>query len=1030
MADPVVRELTALDTYPAVEPLYRRYVFALQQAGFAGDIDDSYAGRLIAATDNSIYQQVPQAVIYPRHRADLQKALQLGQEPSFQGLSFSPRGGGTGTNGQSLSQGIIVDLSRYFTAIGDTDVKAGWVRCQTGVVKDALNDAVRNDGWFFSPDLSTSNRATIGGMINTDASGQGSLVYGKTSDHILELEAVLINGDVITTGAIPLKEAERIAAGDSLEASLYRQALASCVEKRNAIEAKFPPLNRFLTGYDLKHCYDPVQQTVDLSRLLAGSEGTLAFITEAKLNLTRIPRHKVLVNISYRDFDAALRHAPVLVKAQATSVETIDSTVLDLARNDIIWHQVRDLISEGEGEGSGDAMAGINMVEYTAVEAVELEEKLATLLATLDSELAGGPATHGVVGYKVCRDQTSIQTVYAMRKKSVGLLGAVKGERKPIAFAEDTAVPPDSLADFIAEFRQLLDEHDLHYGMFGHVDAGVLHVRPALDMKAPEDEALLRKISDQVAALTAKYGGLMWGEHGKGYRSEYAPKFFGDELYPELQKIKAAFDPDNRLNPGKLATPFGHPTAQLVSVDARKRGYFDRQIPTAVREDYAAAMNCNGNGLCFNYAPDSPMCPSFKATGDRRMSPKGRATLIREWLRLNSEQGLDVSKSPQPRVELLKEKKPRFSRDFNHQVKASMDACLACKACASQCPVKVDVPSFRAKFLAWYYQLYRRPQRDHLVASIETTAPLMARAPRLFNSLTHNPLSQWLMERILGYVDTPKLSVPSLAKRWGQRQWPQVSHTELLNLSEEARKKAVVIVQDPFTSFYQAEVVEAFGEVITKLGYQPYLLDFIGNGKAQHVKGFLPAFAKTATRVTRQLNQLAQAELTLVGVDASTVLCLRDEYHDYAAESVAFQVQLPQEWLVTVMSNSFAVSAQNLSSEAAELFLHCTEQTAVPSSAKQWQQVLRGVGIEAQAVSTGCCGMAGTYGHEAEQQTSSRKLFELSWRKPLAASQQPLVTGFSCRCQAGRFTENSQGLKNKKLQQVRHPLQLLAERLN
>lgn len=1030
MADPVVRELTALDNYPAAEPLYRRYVFALQQAGFAGDIDDSYAGRLIAATDNSVYQQLPQAVIYPRNRADLRKALRLGQEPDYQSLSFSPRGGGTGTNGQSLSHGIIVDLSRYFTAIADTDVEAGWVRCQTGVIKDALNDAVRNDGWFFSPDLSTSNRATIGGMINTDASGQGSLVYGKTSDHILELEAVLINGEVITTAAIPLEEAERIAAGDSLEAALYRQALASCVEKRNAIEAKFPPLNRFLTGYDLKHCYDPVHQTIDLSRLLAGSEGTLAFITEAKLNLTRIPRHKVLVNISYRDFDAALRHAPVLVKAQATSVETIDSTVLDLARNDIIWHQVRDFISEGESEGAGEAMAGINMVEYTAVEAAELEEKLATLLATLDSELAGGPATHGVVGYKVCRDQTSIQTVYAMRKKSVGLLGAVKGERKPIAFAEDTAVPPDSLADFIAEFRQLLDAHDLHYGMFGHVDAGVLHVRPALDMKVPEDEALLRKISDQVAALTAKYGGLMWGEHGKGYRSEYAPKFFGDELYPELQKIKAAFDPDNRLNPGKLATPFGHPTAQLVSVDARKRGYFDRQIPTAVREDYAAAMNCNGNGLCFNYAADSPMCPSFKATGDRRMSPKGRATLIREWLRLNSEQGLDVSQSPQPRVELFKEKKPRFSRDFNHQVKASMDACLACKACASQCPVKVDVPSFRAKFLAWYYQLYRRPQRDHLVASIETTAPLMARAPRLFNSLTHNPLSQWLMAKVLGYVDTPKLSVPSLAKRWRQRQWPQVSHTELLSLSEEARKTAVVIVQDPFTSFYQAEVVEAFGEVITKLGYQPYLLNFIGNGKAQHVKGFLPEFTKTATRVTRQLNQLAQAGFTLVGVDASTVLCLRDEYHDYAEEPVAFQVQLPQEWLVTVTSTAAPKTPQNETSETAELFLHCTEQTAVPVSAKQWQQVLRGVGIETQPVATGCCGMAGTYGHEAEQQRSSRKLFELSWRQPLAASQQPLVTGFSCRCQAGRFSGNSQGTNNKKLQQVQHPLQLLAERLN
>lgn len=1027
MANPAVRELTALDKYPALEPLYRRYVFALEQAGFAGDIDDTYAGRLVAATDNSVYQQLPQAVIYPRHREDLQKALQLGQASDYQSLSFSPRGGGTGTNGQSLSQGIIVDLSRYFNNISETDPETGWVRCQTGVVKDALNDAVRSDGWFFSPDLSTSNRATIGGMINTDASGQGSLVYGKTSDHILELEAVLINGEVITTAPCSIAEAERIAAGDSLEAALYRQALATCVDKRQAIEAKFPPLNRFLTGYDLKHCYDPEQQTLDLSRLLAGSEGTLAFITEAKLNLTRIPRHKVLVNISYRGFDAALRHAPVLVKAKATSVETIDSTVLDLARNDIIWHQVRDFISEGSNsEGVGAAMAGINMVEYTAVEEAELEEKLATLLATLDDELAGGPATHGVVGYKVCRDPASIQAVYAMRKKSVGLLGAVQGERKPIAFAEDTAVPPDALADFIAEFRQLLDAHKLHYGMFGHVDAGVLHVRPALDMKEPDDEALLRKISDQVAALTAKYGGLMWGEHGKGFRSEYAPKFFGTELYTELQKIKAAFDPDNRLNPGKLATPYGHPTAALVSVDARKRGYFDRQIPTAVRQDFAAAMNCNGNGLCFNYAPDSPMCPSFKATGDRRMSPKGRATLIREWLRLNSEQGLDVSQAPKARIELFKEKKPRFSRDFNHQVKASMDACLACKACASQCPVKVDVPSFRAKFLAWYYQLYRRPQRDHLVASIETTAPLMARAPRVFNSLTHNALSQWLMAKVLGYVDTPKLSVPSLAKRWRQRQWPQVSPSDLLSLNAADREKAVVIVQDPFTSYYQAEVVEAFGEVITKLGYQPYLLDFIGNGKAQHVKGFLSEFAKTATRVTRQLNQLAAADFTLVGVDASTVLCLRDEYHDYAREPVAFNVQLPQEWLVKVTSDT----PQETTREVAELFLHCTEQTAVPTSAKQWQQVLGSVGIDAQAVATGCCGMAGTYGHEAEQQTPSRKLFELSWRKPLAASQQPLVTGFSCRCQAGRFADRGQPTKNKKLQQVRHPLQLLAERLN
>lgn len=1023
MANTAVQVLSVLTDYETPEPVYRHYVQALEQAGFAGDIDDSYGGRLIAATDNSVYQQLPQAVLYPRTTEALQLALSVAQEGDFQQLQFSPRGGGTGTNGQSLNRGIIIDLSRYFKQVLEAELEQGWVRCQSGLIKDELNDAVRSGGWFFSPDLSTSNRATIGGMINTDASGQGSLVYGKTSDHILALEAVLINGEVIRTGPVPLAEAQAIAAGESMEAALYRQAIATCVEKRNQIEAKFPPLNRFLTGYDLKHCYDPEQQTLNLSRLLAGSEGTLAFITEAQLNLTRLPRHKVLVNISYRDFDAALRHAPVLVKAKATSVETVDSTVLNLARNDIIWHNVRDHLSEGQAD---QPMDGINMVEFTAVDETEIESKLSELLTTLDDELAAGTHLHGVVGYKVCRDAQSIQMIYAMRKKSVGLLGAVKGERKPIAFAEDTAVPPESLADFIAEFRQLLDVHGLNYGMFGHVDAGVLHVRPALDMKEPDDEQLLRTISDQVAELTARYGGLMWGEHGKGYRSEYAPRFFGPELYAELQKIKAAFDPDNRLNPGKLATPYGHATAQLVSVDARKRGYYDRQIPENMRDDYAAAMNCNGNGLCFNYAKDSPMCPSYKISGDRQHSPKGRATLIREWLRLNANNGLDVSQKPQRKLRFWPKPKGKDTNpDFNQQVKQSMDACLACKACASQCPVKVDVPSFRAKFLQWYYQLYRRPLRDYLVASIERSAPVMAKLPRVSNALTHNRVSQWLFARILGYVDTPQLSVPNLTTRWHQRGWGRASVAQLRAQASADAAKQLVIVQDPFTSYYQAEVVEAMGEVAAKLGYQPVLLDFIGNGKAQHVKGFLRQFRATATRVTRQLNQLAEMGYPMVGMDASTVLCMRDEYQTYAAEPVRFNVALPQEWLAEHQTQLTALAKGGRSIQA-ELFVHCTEQTALPDTGKRWQQLFALLATDITVVATGCCGMAGMYGHEQEQQKNSEGLFAMSWQQPLSASKQPLVTGFSCRCQAGRFSS----AETKKLQQVQHPVQLFSQLVN
>ncbi|KFZ29693.1 membrane protein [Pseudidiomarina atlantica] len=1001
---------------------YRRYSQALTQAGFAGAIEDNYASRLLAATDNSVYQLLPQLVIFPRDTADLQLALQLAQREDFLDLTFSPRGGGTGTNGQSLNQGIIIDLSRTFKNILEIAPEQAWVRCQTGVVKDALNDAVREHGLFFSPDLSTSNRATIGGMINTDASGQGSLVYGKTSDHILGLQAVLINGEVIETAPVSVAEAQRRAHGESMEASLYRQAIATCIGKRSAIEAKFPPLNRFLTGYDLKHCYDPQAQTIDLSRLLAGSEGTLAFITEAKLNLTAIPRHKVLVNISYRNFDAALRHAPVLVKARATSVETIDNTVLNLARNDIIWDSVREHLSEGQAD---QPMDGINMVEYTAVDQAEIDAKLQQLIAILERELeAGANNQHGVVGYKICDQADSIQTIYAMRKKAVGLLGAVKGERKPIAFAEDTAVPPESLADFISEFRGLLDQHELQYGMFGHVDAGVLHVRPALDMKVPADEQMLRRISDKVAALTAKYGGLMWGEHGKGFRSEYAPTFFGPELYTELQKIKAAFDPDNRLNPGKLATPFGHPTAQLVSVDARKRGFFDRQIPIAARASYQAALNCNGNGLCFNYAEASPMCPSYKVTGDRRNSPKGRATLIREWLRLNAREGVDVSAEAPQKSWFWRFPKRQNASDFNHQVKASMDACLACKACASECPVKVDVPQFRAKFLQWYYHLYRRPLRDYLVASVERTVPLMAKWPRISNALTHNGLSQWLFAKVFGYVDTPKLSVPNLQQQW-QQDWLSGNVEQLQAMDAKERQNIVVIVQDPFTSFYQAEVVVAFAKVVARMGYQPYLLDFIGNGKALHVKGFLSQFRRVVQRVSKQLNAVAELAIPMVGLDAATVLVMRDEYREFRGAPQNYKVQLVHEWLCEHLAE--LQQFKGVHEGSADLLTHCTEQTAVPTTAKQWQQVFASVGKTIKPVATGCCGMAGTYGHEIEQLEHSKRLFAMSWQQPLAASAQPLATGFSCRCQTHRM----QATETTKLRQdVRHPVQLLADLLS
>ena len=712
--------LPRLHSQSDVDPIVLTFLEELKQSGFSGDIESQYSSRLAVATDNSVYQQLPQAVVHPKSTQDVSLVGQLSVKPEYERITFSPRGGGTGTNGQSLTKGVVVDLSRHMNNVLEINAEEGWVRVQTGVVKDQLNDAVRPYGYFFSPDLSTSNRATLGGMVNTDASGQGSLKYGKTSDHVLSLQAVFADGSVLESD---------LSKGLPEPGEYAHEALKVteqvCREKREQINAKFPPLNRFLTGYDLKNALDEESDEFNLTRVLCGAEGSLAFITEAKLNLTPIPKARTLVNVKYDSFDSALRNAPLMVEAKALSVETVDSKVLNLAKEDIVWHTVSDLLTDVPGK----EMQGINMVEYAGQDEEEVAQQVAELTARLDEMLKQGQA--GIIGYQVCDDLASIGRIYNMRKKAVGLLGAAKGRAKPVAFAEDTCVPPENLADFIVEFRELLDAKQLNYGMFGHVDAGVLHVRPALDLCDPKQETLMHEVSDEVVKLVAKYGGLMWGEHGKGYRSEYGPEFFGDELFTELRRVKAAFDPHNKMNPGKICTPL-ESDAELVKVTDTKRGYFDRQIDVKVRDSFKQAMECNGNGLCFNYDTSSPMCPSMKVTADRRHSPKGRAGLVREWLRQLTEQGIDILDLEQQALANNTPVKTMIDRvrntlnkrheyDFSHEVYEAMNGCLACKACASQCPIKVDVPSFRSRFLNIYYSRYQRPAKPW--STSRSTAP-------------------------------------------------------------------------------------------------------------------------------------------------------------------------------------------------------------------------------------------------------------------------------------------------------------------
>ncbi|RPH20451.1 FAD-binding oxidoreductase [Buttiauxella warmboldiae] len=1007
---------------PGLVQLVLNFLQALEQQGFTGDTATSYADRLTMATDNSIYQLLPDAVLFPRSTADVALLARLASEERFKSLVFTPRGGGTGTNGQSLNKGIVVDMSRYMNRIIEINPEQGWVRVEAGVIKDQLNHYLKPYGYFFAPELSTSNRATLGGMINTDASGQGSLVYGKTSDHVLGVRAVLLGGDILDTHQMSTALAEEMGRDDSPTGKIYRTVLERCREQRPLIVEKFPKLNRFLTGYDLRHVFNDDLSQFDLTRILCGSEGTLAFITEAKLDITPLPKARRLVNIKYDSFDSALRNAPFMVEARALSVETVDSKVLNLAREDIVWHSVSELIADVPGK----EMLGLNIVEFAGDDLELIEGQVAALCERLDALIAQGEG--GVIGWQVCTELAGIERIYNMRKKAVGLLGNAKGQAKPIPFAEDTCVPPQHLADYITEFRALLDSHHLSYGMFGHVDAGVLHVRPALDMTDPHQEVLMKRISDDVVALTAKYGGLLWGEHGKGFRAEYSPAFFGATLYEELRRIKAVFDPDNRLNPGKICPPLGT-DAPMMQVDAVKRGTFDRQIPIAVRSSWRGAMECNGNGLCFNFDVKSPMCPSMKITSNRIHSPKGRATLTREWLRLLADRGVDPDalekQLPEKRASLRslieRTRNSWHARkgeyDFSHEVKEAMSGCLACKACSTQCPIKIDVPEFRSRFLQLYHTRYLRPMRDHLVATVESYAPLMARAPKTFNFFMSQPWVRSLSAKHIGMIDLPMLSTPSLQQQLVGHTSANTTLEQLESYSAPQKAKTVLVVQDPFTSYYDAQVVADFVRLVEKLGLEPVVLPFSPNGKAQHIKGFLQKFARTARKTSEFLNRIAQLGMPMVGVDPALVLCYRDEYKQTLGEERGdFHVQLVHEWLPGVLAQR---ETTPVSGESWYLFGHCTEVTALPSAPNQWAAIFARLGAKLENVSVGCCGMAGTYGHEVKNHVNSLGIYELSWHQAMQRlpRQRCLATGYSCRSQVKRVEGNG----------VRHPLQALLE---
>ncbi|WP_156913692.1 FAD-binding and (Fe-S)-binding domain-containing protein [Mesorhizobium sp. WSM3224] len=969
------------------------FLEALVRSGYRGEIARDLATRTVFATDNSIYQVIPQVVLYPREGNDLDRVIALAASGAFGRVPLSARGGGTGTNGQSLTSGVVIDTSRHLNRIGTLDVEAGTVTVEPGVVLDQLNAFLKPYGLFFPPTVSTASRATLGGMVATDASGKGSRIYGKTSDYIEAMDVVLANGEMVSIKTLEPAALAGVAAQDTLAGRIHREVHRVVTERRDVIRDIFPEMNRGLTGYNLKNVLDE-NGRFRLQYLLAGSEGTLAITKRLTLHVRRLPACRAVVAIRYASFQTALGDVQRLLAADPAAIEILDDKVLSLAREDAIWNDIESVL----GGTSAAQVCGLNVAEFVADSAEELESRVERLLILL------AEAPDVALDWTVVRNPALVGRLWSLREKCVGLLGRLGGDRQGTAFVEDAAVPPENLPDFVAEFRAILDSHNLTYGMFGHADVGCLHVRPALDMKDPADAALIRPVSDAVAALTKKYGGLLWGEHGRGFRGEYSPFFFGPELYQELCRIKAVFDPHNIFNPGKLAAHDGISHIDRID-EVPLRGAFDRAIAPEYARRFDRALACNGNGACFNWDADDPMCPSYKATRDRRQSPKGRAALLREWTRLRSEAERGEEAAALPAIE--------------DELHASLMTCLSCKACSSQCPIKVDIPAMKAQFLDAYHRRHRRGLRDQLVACMEAAIPIARRVSWLANPLLRAASFLRLTKYVVGLVDLPALIpargaiIPSDAHI---RTWSR--------LSVDVKQRTVLLVEDTFTGAFDGDTVHAARDLLTALGYEVHLIAARPNGKPLHVLGMLDRFSQVASSARAYHNRLLDTGLHVIGIEPVTVLMHELEYRTAASDGgdCRTPVRSLQSFLaMEIQAGKIAAREPRSEIPLYFLFLHCTEKTANPRAVEEWKRVFATLGLRLETPSTGCCGMAGLFGHEREHAALSEQLFVMSWAAGLAGKYKGhvLATGFSCRCQTKRFA----GFR------PRHPAEALLDHL-
>ena len=923
----------------------------------SGDLYTDVTQRTLYATDASAYREMPAAVAVPKTIDDLKTLIAFARQHH---TSLIPRTAGTSLAGQVVGNGIIVDVSKHFTKVLEINPHERWVRVQPGVIRDELNLFLKPYGLFFGPETSTANRAMIGGMVGNNSCGSNSVVYRATREHTLSVKALLADDSEVEFGPMSnweltqkVSEASRKNGSATLIDTilLKTNTILSDPANQQEIRRNFPKktIERRNTGYALDALLDmepftPGGEPFNLTKFIAGSEGTLCFLTEIKLNLVPLPPPESgLVCIHCHSIDEALRATLVTLTYKPYAVELIDNIILEQAD------------TNPEQRANSFFVQKTPTNQFPIILVVDLSRNTRAEVERVAAEMEAALRAGGLGYYYPLLFGDDTKKIWTLRKAGLGLLGNLPGDEKAVAVIEDTAVDVHDLPDYIRDFNEILRKHNMHSVHYAHAGSGELHLRPIINLKTAEGHRQYRMIAEEIATLVKKYDGSLSGEHGDGrLRGEFIPQMVGPHNYELMRQIKHTWDPEGIFNPGKIVeTP---PMDTFLRYEAGQqtpefKTYFRYQNQNVLQH----AEQCNGSGDCRKtQASGGTMCPSYMATRNEKDSTRARANILREMLTHS----------------------PKENRFDHKEIKEVYDLCLSCKGCKNECPSNVDVAKLKAEFLQQYYDANGIPIRSRLIASFARLSALASWVPWAWNGVLGTPSLRRIANRIVGFH--PDRTMPLMGKttlrRWSDRR--AVSSTK--------KQSKLFLFCDEFTNYNDVEVGQKAIRLFGQLGYDVVIPEHGESGRAALSKGML-TYAKTlAERNVRALKDIVTAETPLVGLEPSAILTFRDEYPDLVDESLVedarriAQYTLTFEEFVAREAEAGRIRPEQFTDEKrlVKLHGHC-QQKAVSSLIPGKKALSLPKNYTVQLIPSGCCGMAGSFGYEAEHYEVSMKIGEL-----------------------------------------------------